>query len=61
MKGLYIVRAVVGKLGVSKESGRAVACRVLAVDEDDSEAEFSHGCYINEQWYSEIIIQKVVK
>lgn len=38
-----------------------MSCRVLAVDESDAEVEFSHGCYINEQWYSNVSIQKVVK
>jgi len=61
MKAVYLVRAIVGKIGVIKENGNLVSCRVLAVDESDAEAEFSHGCYINEQWYSNVSIQKVVK
>lgn len=61
MKAVYLVRAIVGKIGVIKENGNLVSCRVHAVDESDAEAEFSHGCYINEQWYSEISVEKVIK
>jgi hypothetical protein len=61
MKVLYIVRATVGKEGSSKDHCKKVVSRILGIDEEDAESEFSYGCAVNGMWYSDVSVQRVIK